>query len=69
MSNQIKFGAIKFKSIAAAAKAAQKKNPTISYMTLYMRIRAGKPIGSAIQAKPRKYVRKKAETVVEAVAV
>ncbi len=58
MSNQIKFGAIKFKSITAAAKAAQKKNPAMSYMLIYMRLRAGKPVGSALQAKPRKYTRR-----------
>lgn len=63
MSNQIKFGAVKFKSIAAAAKAAQKKNPELSYMTCYMRIRAGKPIGTALQSKPRKYVRRAVEAV------
>lgn len=70
MSKQIKFGAIKFKSIAAAAKAAQKKNPNLKFMTIYMRLRAGKPVGSALQAKPRKYTRKQAKTVeVQAVAV
>ena len=58
MSNEIKFGAIKFKSIATAAKAAQKKNPELSYMTIYMRLRAGKPVGQAIQRKPRVYTRK-----------
>lgn len=61
MSNQIKFGAIKFKSIKAAVAAAQKKNPELSYMVIYMRLRAGKPIGTALQAKPRKYVRRAVE--------
>lgn len=69
MSNAIKFGAIKFKSIAAAAKAAQKRNPSLSYMTCYMRLRSGKPIGSALQAKPRKYTRKVAVQPQEAQAV
>lgn len=54
---QVKFGAIKFKSIKAAVAAAQKKHPELSYMTIYMRLRAGKPLGSAIQTKPRKYVK------------
>ena len=66
MSNQIKFGSVKFKSIAAAAKAAQKKNPALSYMTIYMRLRAGKKVGSALQAKPRTYVRRVVEQPVEA---
>lgn len=66
MSNQIKFGAIKFKSITAAAKAAQKKNPELKFMTIYMRLRAGKSVGSALQAKPRKYVRRVIEQPVEA---
>lgn len=57
MSKQIKFGAVKFKSITAAVKSAQKKHPQLSYMTIYMRIRAGKAVGSALQSKPRKYVR------------
>ena len=63
MSKQIKFGAVKFKSITAAAKAAQKKNPELSYITIYMRLRAGKSVGSAIQIKPRKYVRRQSEEV------
>lgn len=67
MSNQIKFGAIKFKSIKAAVAAAQKKNPELSYMCIYMRIRAGKPVGSALQAKPRKYVRRAMEAAQAAV--
>jgi len=58
MSNQIKFGAIKFKSIKAAVAAAQKKNPELSYMVIYMRLRAGKSVGSALQKPPRKYTRK-----------
>lgn len=66
MSNAVKFGAIKFKSITAAVKAAQKKHPELSYMTVYMRLRAGKPIGAAIQRKPRHYTRKQ---VVEPVSV
>lgn len=66
MSNAVKFGAIKFKSITAAVKAAQKKHPELSYMTVYMRVRSGKPIGAAIQRKPRKYTRKQ---IVEPVSV
>lgn len=58
MSKEIKFGAIKFKSIKAAVKAAQKKNPELSYLTIYMRLRAGKSVGSALQKSPRKYTRK-----------
>lgn len=60
---EVKFGAIKFKSIKAAVKAAQKKHPELSYMTVYMRVRSGKPIGNAIQNKPRKYVKKIVEHV------
>lgn len=66
MSKSIKFGAIKFNSIADAAKAAQKRNPALSYMTCYMRIRSGKPVGTALQAKPRKYVKRNAEAAAEA---
>lgn len=58
MSNAVKFGAIKFKSIKAAVKAAQKKHPELSYMLIYMRLRAGKPVGYALQKPPRKYNRK-----------
>lgn len=61
MSKAIKFGAIKFKSIKAAVKSAQKKHPELSYITIYMRMRAGKPVGSALQLKPRQYVRKMVE--------
>jgi hypothetical protein len=61
MSKQIKFGAIKFKSIKAAVKSAQKKHPELSYITIYMRIRAGKAVGSALQSKPRQYMRKQIE--------
>lgn len=60
---EVKFGAIKFKSIKAAVKAAQKKHPELSYMVVYMRLRSGKAIGSAIQNKPRKYVKKIVEQV------
>jgi hypothetical protein len=55
---EIKVGAVKFKSIKAAVNAARKKNPELSYMTIYMRLRAGKPAGSAIQVKPRRYARR-----------
>lgn len=64
MSNVVKFGAIKFKSIKAAVKSAQKKHPELSYMVVYMRLRAGKPLGSALQRKPRKYVRRNVEAPV-----
>ncbi len=62
----VKFGAIKFKSITAAAKAAQKKRPDLKFMTIYMRLRAGKSVGSALQKPPRRYVKK---TMVETAAV
>lgn len=58
MSNPIIFGAIKFKSIKKAVAAMQKRNPELSYITCYMRLRSGKAVGKALQSKPRKYTRK-----------
>lgn len=69
MSKAIKFGAIKFKSIKSAVKSAQKKHPELSYMTIYMRIRSGKAVGSALQSKPRKYVKRPVEEVVQQLGV
>lgn len=54
----IKMGAVSYKSIKAAVEAVQSRNPGMSYMTAYMRIRAGKKIGSALQKKPRQYTKK-----------
>lgn len=61
----IKSGAIKFKSLKDAYAAARKRNPSLKYMTFYMRQRAaekrgglGWTPGSAMQRKPRSYVRK-----------
>lgn len=41
-----------YKSIRMAAEAAG-----ISYMTLYMRLRAGKPVAKAMKEKVRSYVK------------
>ena len=61
----VKAGAIKFKSLKAAYQAAKKRNPNLKYITFYMRQRAaekrgglGWVVGSAMQRKPRSYVRK-----------
>jgi hypothetical protein len=60
---EVKVGAVKFKSITAAVKAAQKKaeangQPVPSYMVLYMRIRAGESPSTAVNRKVRKYTKK-----------
>lgn len=50
---QVQKGAVKFESIKAmAAKAG------ISYITMYMRLRAGKSASKAFHGKVRKYNRK-----------
>lgn len=46
-------GAIKFKSIKAAAEAHN-----IPYMTLYMRVRAGMSVSQACHKKVRKYTKR-----------
>lgn len=64
----VKAGAIKFKSLKAAYQAAKRRNPNLKYITFYMRQRAaekrgglGWVVGSAMQRKPRSYVRKALE--------
>lgn len=61
----VKVGAIKFKSLKVAYQAAKKRNHNLKYITFYMRQRAaekrgglGWTPGSAMQRKPRSYVRK-----------
>ena len=66
MSVKISLGKKKksFNSIMEAAKliAAQTGEPVSRvYIRIYMRMRAGKPVGSALQRKPRQYVRKMVE--------
>lgn len=57
MSNVVSLGYKKkaFKSIRLAAEASG-----ISYMTLYMRLRAGKPVGKAMKQPVRKYQKQEA---------
>jgi hypothetical protein len=61
----LKNGAIKFKSIKAAYEAAKRKNPELTYICFYMRMRAqekagglGWTVGSAMQRPVRSYNRK-----------
>lgn len=61
-------GAVKFKSIKAAYEAAKKKEPKLSYMTFYMRMRNGKSVSQAFHAKVRRYEHKNYDLTVEGIA-
>ena len=59
---ELKKGAIKFKSIKAAYESAKKKQPNLTYITVYMRVRAaekrgglGWTTGQALYRKVRPY--------------
>lgn len=64
----LKVGAVTYKSISAAWKAAQRNaerrgHKTIGYMTFYMRIRNGMTPSQAIVKEVRQYNKKIAETI------
>ena len=53
-------GAVKFKSLKSAYEAAKRRNPSLKWMTFYMRYRMGMSVQAASVKPVRKYTKKAA---------